>query len=205
MPKSRRGRPPASQATRKDEEARRAKLRWLRQVIQQSGRAPSAIANAAGLSASTLTRAVKPDYQGDLYDHTITKVAAVLRVQPPPELGVEELALKEPDVEPYEPNPDTDPDSNLEWWIVRGDGMTLAGYLPGDRIEVEPADKAEKGDVVLAQVYDNAGGAETVLRVFDAPFLTARCLSPPDPVLVDGHRAVIMRIVRRLHRDVKAA
>jgi SOS-response transcriptional repressor LexA len=55
----------------------------------------------------------------------------------------------------------------VDIWQVRGQALAFMGYMPGDMmlVDTHAAERARAGDVVVAQVYDNArGAAVTVLR-----------------------------------------
>ena len=70
------------------------------------------------------------------------------------------------------------------------------GYMPGDYmlVDTHASERARAGDVVVAQVYDNAkGSAVTVLRRFEPPVLVAASTDPEDRRvhIVDGVNVVI--------------
>ncbi|HMO07051.1 MAG TPA: hypothetical protein PKD10_05305 [Paracoccaceae bacterium] len=84
--------------------------------------------------------------------------------------------------------------AGVDVWRVRGRGMELAGYLPGDFILVDTfaADNPRPGDAVIAQVYGRTS-ARTVFRRFAPPVLVA-CSADPDEAgvhVVDGDNVVI--------------
>jgi SOS-response transcriptional repressor LexA len=84
----------------------------------------------------------------------------------------------------------------VDIWRVQSGAMALQGILPGDWMLVDShaAERVRAGDVVIAQVYDNARGvAATVLRRFEPPVLVA---ASPDPAdfrvhVVDGSNVVL--------------
>lgn len=84
--------------------------------------------------------------------------------------------------------------ANADLWIVRGRALELAGYLPGDLVVVDLDRTPAPGDVVCAQVYDwTAETAQTILRIYDPPWLVTHSPSPAHrkPELLDGERVVI--------------
>ncbi len=91
----------------------------------------------------------------------------------------------------------------VDVWRVRSDAMALHGLLVGDYILIDThaAENARAGDIVIAQVYDNARGkAVTVLRRFEPPVLVAASLDPSDRrvYVVDGINVVIVgKVVAR--------
>lgn len=88
----------------------------------------------------------------------------------------------------------------IDIWCVKELSMALMGYRPGDFILVNShlSERAANGDVVVAQVYDNAiGSAKTVLRRIDTPVLVA---AHPDPeqaraYVIDGVNVVVRGVV----------
>lgn len=82
----------------------------------------------------------------------------------------------------------------VDIWTVKGQGMALAGYLPGDFILVDThaAERVKAGDVVIAQVYGR-DAARTVFRRFEPPVLVAASPAPEDGRVhvVDGINVVI--------------
>ncbi len=84
----------------------------------------------------------------------------------------------------------------VDVWQIKSAAMALQGVLPGDYVLVDThaADRAKAGDLVLAQVYDNARGiATTVLRRFEPPVLVAASASPEDHrvLVVDGVNVLV--------------
>lgn len=82
-------------------------------------------------------------------------------------------------------------------WLVKSRALELAGYLPGDMIEFDTGKRPRGGEPVVAQVHDDAGGAETVLRLYRPPFLTVHTADPgidPRPIQLDpsGARVKMM-------------
>lgn len=85
--------------------------------------------------------------------------------------------------------------AGIDVWRVKGSGMLLAGYLPGDFILVDThaSERVRAGDVVIAQQYLPTGGALTVLRRYEPPVLVAASVDPADRriLVVDGANVVI--------------
>ncbi len=78
------------------------------------------------------------------------------------------------------------------------------GFLPGDLILFEIGAEPAPGDLVVANVEDRTGGAETIIRVFDPPYLITRtydAASAHKPVPVDG---VSVRIMGRFKRMLRS-
>lgn len=84
----------------------------------------------------------------------------------------------------------------VDLWQVRSPALAFMGYMPGDMmlVDTHAAERARAGDVVVAQVYDNARGtAFTLLRRFEPPVLVAASPDPGDRRVhvVDGVNVVI--------------
>ena len=88
----------------------------------------------------------------------------------------------------------------IDVWTIQTKAMSLAGYLPGDRILVDSRtpERARPGAIVVAQVYDwQAGSARTVLRQFQRPALVSHSANPADWVafVVDDTNVAIRGMV----------
>lgn len=86
--------------------------------------------------------------------------------------------------------------AGVDLWQVRSPALQFMGYMPGDMmlVDTHAAERVRAGDVVAAQVYDNAkGAAVTVLRRFEPPVLVAASPAPDDQRVhvVDGVNVVI--------------
>jgi SOS-response transcriptional repressor LexA len=71
----------------------------------------------------------------------------------------------------------------VDIWRVKSRAMQLAGYMPDDFILVDShaAERVRPGDVVIAQIYNNATGtAATVLRRYAPPVLIGASTDPED-------------------------
>lgn len=84
----------------------------------------------------------------------------------------------------------------VDIWQVRTHAMALQGLLPGDYmlVDTHAADSARAGDIVVAQVYDNARSkAATILRRFEPPVLVAASADPEEQriYIVDGNNVAI--------------
>jgi SOS-response transcriptional repressor LexA len=84
----------------------------------------------------------------------------------------------------------------VDIWQAKSRSMALGGILPGDYLLVDThaAERTGQGDIVVAQVYDNARGtASTVIRRHEPPVLVAASIDPRDNRVhvVDGSNVVI--------------
>lgn len=93
-------------------------------------------------------------------------------------------------------------------WLIKTRALEGVGYVPGDVAIVDTMAKPRRGDAVCAQVYDwPAGRAETVLRLFEPPYLVAATSDPTllRPHYVDDEKVVIKGVVTGLFRPRRAA
>ncbi len=84
----------------------------------------------------------------------------------------------------------------VDVWRVTSAALVLEGIQPGDHLLVDThaADSVRMGDLVIAQVYDNAkGSASTILRRFEPPVLVAASLSREERRVhvVDGINVIV--------------
>jgi SOS-response transcriptional repressor LexA len=84
----------------------------------------------------------------------------------------------------------------VDVWQVKSQALSLMGYMPGDflLVDTHAAERVRQGDVVVAQIYDNAKGtASTALRRYEPPVLVAASPDPDDSrvYVVDGNNVVI--------------
>lgn len=178
---------------------------WIDRIRAERGWSRTQLAHQAGLTTSTVTRLFRNDYKGTLNAATIAKLSRATGISAPPNLGGIEGAVTgfhEPEITPavageYHSSP------NLTDWIINGNSLVLAGYMPGDRITVDDSASPKPGDVVVAQLYNNERGtAETVIRIWQPPYLTTASITVEDrkPVLVDGQNALIRGVVIKMLR-----
>lgn len=84
----------------------------------------------------------------------------------------------------------------VDVWQVKSAALSFMGYMPGDYmlVDTHAAERVRTGDVVVAQIYDNASGsASTALRRYEPPVLVAASPDPADQRVnvVDGVNVVI--------------
>lgn len=181
---------------------------WLNAVMQQSGLKPTPLARRAGLAPSTILRALDPESGISLERRSIQKIAAALRIAPPV-LGSDAVTgFSEPDLAPYmaeDGAPAPDLPANHYRMRVHSRALDLEGFLPGDIATFDMGATPKGGDAVQAQVYAEMG-AETVLRVYDPPYLVTRSTDPrlaAKPLLVDGERVRIAAVCIRMERVMR--
>lgn len=189
---------------------------WLVDAIARSGLKPTPFATKAGLSPSTILRNL--DGKGSLDRRSIDKIVAVYRIAGPsiygeappiaPGFSEAELASYTSEV-PTWWKLELSPRQGL--WEVRTRALELAGVLPGDVILVDSnvaprtPQEGETRDIVVAQVLA-AGSAETVIRIYDPPYLLTETADPTarrKPLLVDNDRVSIWGVQVKLFRERK--
>jgi hypothetical protein len=195
---------------------------WLHEVLDHQQVRPNGLARLTGVSPTTLTRVLNdPKAKHTLSATTIDAIVRATGYPPPdfagseagnalhplpPAQGQELDGLKLP-AETGDARIDDavrflcQADDNFTPWRLNTRALEGLGYLPGDVVIVDLAQKPEAGDVVVAQIY-KARGADTVFRLYAKPFLTAaandRVMRPP--LLVDDDRVAIRGTVIAMFR-----
>lgn len=193
---------------------------WLLEVLDKTRLKPSQLATNAGVSDTTITRLLNSEsYTGTLAPETVERIKATYRVPGPEEyassrrsqmIGLSEASRIDPRKERGDlaaiisaiirQRPGVDA------WRIKTMALEGVGYLPGDIVFVETLADGElpkPQDAVCAQVVDyQHGAAETVWRVYDAPFLVgaANDRTAYKPLLVDGDRVKIFGVIRESYR-----
>jgi transcriptional regulator with XRE-family HTH domain len=163
---------------------------YLRRVMAQTGWTQTQLAQRAGLDPSTLSRFLTGGREGHaLRASTIAKIASASGVSvdgktEPPPAGFAEAEAAPLDVAG---NPALQrviaslaaPGRAIDPWTLNSRALENAGYRPGDTLLVALDDPPRVGDVVCAQIYDwTKGGAQTVFRLFQPPYLVAATSDP---------------------------
>jgi hypothetical protein len=192
---------------------------WLLEVLEKVQLKPSQMASSAGVSDTTITRILNnEEYTGTLAQETIERIKSTFKVPGPEEyasgrsalIGLSEASRFEASKEARDlaaivsaivrGRPDVQP------WRLKTMALEGVGYLPGDIVFVETLigdDLPKAQDAVCAQVVDyQHGSAQTVWRVYDAPFLVGagHDRTAYKPLLVDGERVKIFGVIRESFR-----
>lgn len=192
---------------RADEAARLQ--RWLRDVMRQVGLKPTPLAKEAGISPSTLLRALDPANPTELDRSTIRKIVERFGVAPPELVTSPRGAgFREPEmlelegVAPRFAGEDLTPNQYVRRVNTRA--LELVGVLPGDLLLLDMSLAPRGGDVVHAQIYGASGAAQSVLRLSQPPFVVTRSLAddvPAKPLLVDDAAVKVMAVMLTLVRQ----
>lgn len=199
----------AKRATETDADVVRA---WLNDVMQRTGLRATPLAKRVGLAPSTLLRALDANRPTALERRSIVLIAAATGL-PAPSIGGEAAGgqigprgFAEPDLVPLSEQPPVWNGRTLtpnQYVATVGSRvLVLAGVMPGDELLMDMAARPEAGDIIQAQVY-GAADADTLLRLYDPPYLVTRSADdPPKPLPVDGERVRIAAVARGVWRDM---
>lgn len=184
--------------------------RWLQDVMRRTGKKVTPLAKDAGIAPSTLIRALDETNPTSLSRATIAAICARYGVAGPDEPNAPRQAggFAEADIQALEQQPPTwcgvalGPNDYVA--TVTSRVLDVVGLMPGDEILLSMDASPESGDLAQAQVYAGAQ-AETVLRLYDAPYLVARTTlaDAPKPLLVDGTMVRIAAVAQRVLRSLK--
>ena len=204
------------------ENLRRKQLAWVDAILLQRNWNLTQLANAAGIDHSTLSKFRNdPDNTKKLSTSTVAAIENASDVPPyQTEIPARLRGLSEVEAAPYQPAPKAANDpaqraieavkagrNGLDPWILNSRALENLGFFPGDILMIDlNADPAD-GDVVCAQVYDNAGRVETVMRVFEKPYLVSATSDRNlvRPFLVDGERVQVRGVAITTIRGRRAA
>ena len=181
---------------------------WLMEHMRMN---QAALAKAAGVQPSTLSRVLKKDSTVTLHARTLNKLEKVSGIllsavidtpSAPAPRGLAEDAV------PFDAE-SADPAVSAAIRALIGsreaaDSRTIRtraleglGYLPGDIVIVDLDRKPARGDVVCAQVHESGRGEpETVMRIYQPPVLLAATFDPQQRLFwVDDPRVKIEGVV----------
>lgn len=185
---------------------------WLERLEKRHGVSRRQLAVRAGISPTTIYRAMETDGQFVMSTSKLAQVAQAFGSEMPSGLTMEPgqppQGFGEDTVAPYEGEP---PDNlpaignHQELMTVAGLALDLAGYRPGDVVVVDMSVEPEPGDVVCAMVYSfERGSVEKQLRVYYPPYLVTRSSDARvdgRPLYVDGERVALCGTVVRMIRE----
>lgn len=189
---------------------------YVLRVMEHMRMNQAALAKAAGVHPSILSRVLKKDGTGTLHARTLRKLekcsgiflsAVVDTPSVPGPRGLAEDAVPF-DAESADPVV-SEAIRALVSSLQAADSRTIRtraleglGYLPGDVVIVDLRRKPAPGDVVCAQVYAlGRSEPETVMRIYKPPVLVAATFDEQQqqPLMVDDARVKIEGVVLR-HR-----
>lgn len=182
---------------------------WITAVAKYMNLSPSALGANAGVAPSTITRYLN-DGSGTIgiSKRTLEQLedysGIQLHAMPNARSG-----FSEADALPIEPHNQkastvaaiaalTDGRNSVVPFEMKGWALDQVGVLPGDTIIIDMNLRPRKGDIVCAQVADwQTGQAETVMRVFEPPFIMAASskLGIQKPLVVDEDRISVRGVM----------
>lgn len=188
--------------------SRRKHLAWIKAILEATGWDQTRLAREARLDPSTISRFMREAVPGArLSANTIERIEALgiipaFETAPP----AKPRGFEENEASPFHSDGNGDPFNNaiaaakngrngLDAWKLNNRSLELAGYLPGDVLMVDLNEEARTGDVVCAQLYLRDDRAETIMRIYEEPYLVAASADPllrkpltigRDPVIIRG-------------------
>lgn len=178
---------------------------WIQGILDREGITPTELARRAGLDPSTLTRFMGGERDGHMLSaRTVRKIEAVTVVKPPQPSGMREDAVPY-SAEAVPPSPlgaalaaMRSGRNGLDAWLVTSRKLEGLRIFEGDILMVDLNAEPRPGDVVCAQIYDwQHGGAQTVFRLYEPPFLLSGDMTGPArrPEAVDGRNIQVRGVV----------
>jgi hypothetical protein len=182
---------------------------WIKWLEQTTGKSLAAIAREAGISQNLLTRriaeggllstAIKglltkstglpgPDTFLDAPAASLSEEAAAYRA------SADDLITKALVETALEGRPNASP------WRLQVSSLREGGYLPGDILIVDSSATPSPGEIVCVQHYDMRGGAETIFRVYQFPYVVGLDEATRKPLMVDNARVVVVGPVTEMIR-----
>jgi DNA-binding phage protein len=200
------------------QEMRAAIREWVEGVLARHRVSARAAALQAGISPSTVYRALEANGSFVMSTTTLVQLAKAYGEQLPDALRpagmaavVEDEGFRE-ELTPFEgaARADAPPPAHVlapapvGHFRINNRALDLEGFLPGDLVEVDLNLPPVPGDIVCAQVYNlQRGTAETVLRKYLPPYLLTRSTDRAadlQPLYIDNQRVVLRGTVVAMHR-----
>jgi DNA-binding phage protein len=186
---------------------------WLDTVIAKHGVTARKVATQSGIAPSTIYRALEVDGDFVMSTTILAKISNAFNEPMPTGMGGADrhvagrAGFADQDLVAFVgPAPDmpAKPEDNHYRARVMSDVLNLEHIRPGDVLDFDMRLEPRAGDIVVAQHYNlHRAGAETVLRVYQPPYLLTRSSNPAvdqRPMLVDNERVKIMGTFIRLVR-----
>ncbi|MER8380687.1 hypothetical protein [Mesorhizobium sp. M1399] len=185
---------------------------WLNGLIAKHGTSARRVATQSSIAPSTIYRALEEDGDFVMSTTILAKISSAFGEPMPTGMGGAAQSpgrgFADTDLVAFVgPAPDMParPEDNHYRARVMSDVLNLEHIRPGDVLDFDMKLEPRAGDIVVAQHYNlPRAGAETVLRVYQPPYLLTRSSNPAvdqRPMLVDNERVKIMGTFVRLVRD----
>jgi hypothetical protein len=182
-------------------DAREPLRQWLRSIARTKSTTLSAIAKSAGVAQSSVTRFVNdPAYEFELSARTIRKIEEQFHVQAP-----RSQTFSDNQAQAFEARETPFAARSFELVMAADDALNLAGVRRGDLCEVDAAAPPHAGDLVAVELRPGLRSRETIVRVWDPPYLMAHASNYDlnRPILFEPGRARILGIVRKVTRQLR--
>ncbi|MGN8170466.1 helix-turn-helix domain-containing protein [Agrobacterium sp. 22117] len=188
---------------------------WLQSIMTERNMSPIELAKFAGVSPTTVYRAIDVNSEFTTTTKTLEKIATAVGRQPPGPtyLDADHIkpwnsvsGLEAVDV----PNGLILPaalDHHFQAYRILDRSLELEGYLPGDIVVIDEDVAPSAGDIVCVDLSgQRPGGSSRVLRLFEPPYLMSRSIDrriEPAPILLDrsveirGTATAMLREMRR--------
>jgi len=192
---------------------------WINFILRHKRWSTNRLASEAEVDPSTLSRLLKdPGKTRTLNSYSVEKIEKASGV-PAFETSIAEVprGLAERESDEFEARLSGGLNeavralkgerNEVDAWELGSRAVELAGYLPGDTLIVDMSARPEPGELVCAQVYDLSGGAKTIFRIYEHPFLVAATTDPSlfKPLLIDNERVVVRGVVTASFRQRRVA
>lgn len=186
---------------------------WLNGLIAKHGTSARKVATQSGIAPSTIYRALEESGDFVMSTTILAKISNAFGEPMPTGMGgatqtAGRNGFADTDLVAYvglAPDMPAKPEDNHYRARVMSDVLNLEHIRPGDVLDFDMSIEPRAGDIVVAQHYHlHRDRAETVLRVYQPPYLLTRSSNPlvdQRPMLVDGERVKIMGTFVRLVRD----
>lgn len=194
-----------------EREPREIVRKWLNGLMDRHRlSSPRAIAKKAGISPTTVYRWLDPDAPFETSLSKLRQVAKKFGERLPAELGLggePAEGFSEGDLVAFvgaAAELPAKPEHNVGRWRITNEVLNLEGFRPGDIVDFDLQARPQRGDIVVAQVYDQQQGtAETVLRQYQPPYLVTRSSDPTVDariLAVDGEEVIVRGVFLRMTR-----
>ena len=178
---------------------------WIQGILDRMGITATELARRANLDPSTLTRFMGGERDGHMLSaRTVRKIEGIANKNeaPPPALREEAVPYTAEQVPPSPLGAALAAmragRNGLDPWIVASARLEALRLYEGDVLMVDLNAEPRAGDIVCAQIYDwQRGGAQTVFRLYEPPFLLSGEIVGQGraPVAVDGNNVKIRGVV----------
>lgn len=214
---------------------RAQQLAWIDDILAVTGWSPTELARRSHVDQTTITRFKKDQVltagvwvtnTGTLSARTVAKVAEATGwdAYVHPELGNRRQPAAAGDIERLPVTGEilaNDIEAGVRGiiagrnaafpYLVKNRALETAGVLPGDIAVIDQNETPRRGDVVMANIdHSRIPGqprGETVLRVYEQPFLVAATFDPTSlrPLSLHDEHIAIMGVMIGLFRRRRAA